>query len=49
MQETIQLISHGRAKEVERLISSGEVKQSQEGISYLLIRVEDEDRTGTVV
>jgi hypothetical protein len=36
MQETIQLMSHGRAREVEELIASGIVKQTEEGINYLL-------------
>ena len=43
MQETLQLMSHGRAKEVEELISSGEVKKSEQGVNYLLTIEEDGD------
>jgi hypothetical protein len=43
MQETLQLMSNGRAKEVEELISSGEVKKSEQGVNYLLTIVEDGD------
>jgi len=49
MQETIQLMSHGRAREVEELIASGIVKQTEEGINYLLTIIEDEDRGSTDV
>jgi hypothetical protein len=49
MQETLHLISNGRAREVENLIASGEVKQTEEGINYLLTTIEDEDRGSTVV
>jgi hypothetical protein len=43
MQETLQLMSNGRAKEVEELISSGEVKKSEQGVNYLLTIEEDGD------
>jgi hypothetical protein len=43
MQETLQLMSNGRAREVEELISSGEVKKSEQGVNYLLTIVEDGD------
>jgi hypothetical protein len=49
MQETIQLMSHGNAQGIEDLISSGVVKQTQEGINYLLTIIEHEDRTSTVI
>ena len=43
MEQTLQLMSHGRAKEVEILIASGEVKKSEQGVNYLLTIVEDGD------
>lgn len=43
MERTIQLMSHGRAKETEILIASGEVKKSEQGVNYLLTVVEDGD------
>ena len=43
MQETLQLMSNGRAREVEDLISSGEVKKSEQGVNYLLTIEEDGD------
>ena len=49
MQETLQFMANGRTREVEKLIASGEVKQTEEGISYLLTIIEDEDRGSTVV
>jgi hypothetical protein len=36
-------MSNGRAKEVELLISSGEVKKSEQGHNYLVINVEEEE------
>ena len=36
-------MSNGRARETEVLISSGQVKQTQEGINYLLTIIEDGD------
>ena len=35
-------MSNGRAKETEILISSGQVKQTQQGINYLLTIVQEE-------
>lgn len=49
MQETIQLMSKGNAQGIEDLISSGIVKQTEEGINYLLTIVEDEDRGSSIV
>lgn len=49
MQDTIQLMSHGKAREVEDLISSGVLKQTQEGINYLLTIIEDGDTTSTTI
>jgi hypothetical protein len=49
MEQTIQLMSHGRAQEIEELISSGEVNKTQEGINYLLTIIEDEDTRSTVI
>jgi len=43
MQQTIQLMSHGNARQVEDLISSGQIKQTQEGINYLLTILEDDE------
>lgn len=43
MEQTLQLMSHGRAKETEILIASGEVKKSEQGVNYLLTIEEDED------
>lgn len=43
MERTIALMSHGRAREVEILIASGEVKKSEQGVNYLLTIVEDGD------
>jgi hypothetical protein len=43
MQQTLTLMSNGRAREVENLISSGQVKQTQDGINYLLTIIEDGD------
>ena len=43
MQETLQLMSNGRAKETEILIASGEVKRSEQGHNYLVINVEEEE------
>jgi hypothetical protein len=43
MERTIALMSHGNAKAIEELISSGEVKKSEQGINYLLTIVEDGD------
>lgn len=43
MQETLTLMSNGRAREVEDLISSGQVKQTENGINYLLTIEEDGD------
>ena len=36
MQQTLNLMSYGRAKEVEDLIASGEIKKTEQGIIYLL-------------
>jgi hypothetical protein len=49
MQDTIQEMSKGRAREVEELISSGLIKQTEEGINYLLTIIEDEDTGSPVV
>ena len=49
MQETIQLMSKGNAQYIEDLIKSGMVKQTEEGINYLLTIVEDEDRGSTAL
>ena len=49
MQDTIQLMSKGNAQGIEDLISSGVVKQTQEGINYLLTIIEDEHTTGTTI
>lgn len=49
MQETLTLMSNGRAREVENLISSGQVKQTENGINYLLTIEEDEDTGSTIV
>jgi hypothetical protein len=49
MQETLQFMANGRTREVENLIASGEVKQTEEGINYLLTIIENEDRGSTVV
>lgn len=37
MQQILTLMSHGRAREVEELIASGQVKQTQDSINYLVI------------
>lgn len=42
MQPTIELMSHGNARQVEDLITSGQVKQTQQGINYLLTIVQEE-------
>ena len=49
MQETLTLMSNGRAREVEDLISSGQVKQTESGINYLLTIIEDEDTGSGIV
>jgi hypothetical protein len=50
MQHTIQLMSHQNARQVEDLISSGHIKQTQEGINYLLTILEDdEDRSSATI
>lgn len=49
MQETLTIMSNGRAREVEDLISSGQVKQTESGINYLLTIIEDEDRGSSIV
>lgn len=49
MQETIQLMSKSNAQGIEDLISSGVVKQTEEGINYLLTIVEDEDRGSSTI
>ena len=43
MQQTLQLMSNGRAKETDILIASGQVKQTQDGINYLLTIKQDGD------
>ncbi len=43
MQQTLHLMSNGKAKEVEILIASGEVKKLEEGINYLVTIVEQEE------
>ena len=43
MQQTLQLMSNGRAKETELLIASGQVKQTQDGVNYLLTIIEEQD------
>lgn len=43
MQQTLNIMSHGRAREVEKIIASGQVKQTQDSINYLVI--EDGDST----
>ena len=43
MQQTLQLMSNGRAKETEILIASGQVKQTQDGINYLVTIIEEQD------
>ena len=42
-------MANGRAREVENLISSGEIKQTQQDINYLVTIIQDEDRTSTIV
>ena len=37
MEQTLNLMSHGRAREVDNLVKSGQVKQTQQGINYLVI------------
>lgn len=37
MQQTLTMMANGKAREVDELIASGEVKQTQDGINYLLI------------
>ena len=49
MQPTIELMSHENARQVEDLISSGQVKQTQEGINYLLTIIEDEDTRSAII
>ena len=49
MQDTLTLMANGRAREVEDLISSGQVKQTESGINYLLTIIEDEDRGSSIV
>jgi len=44
MQQTLQLMSNGRYREVEELIASGKIKQIEQGSNYLVITTEDEDR-----
>lgn len=49
MQDTIQLMSHGNAQGIEDLISSGEVKKTEQGINYLLTIIQDEDTRSTAI
>lgn len=49
MQPTIELMSHGKAREVEDLIASGQIKKTEEGINYLLTIIEDEDTGSTTI
>ena len=42
MQQTLQLMSNGRAKETDILIASGQVKQTQDGVNYLLTIIEEQ-------
>lgn len=49
MQQTLQLMTNGRAREVENLISSGEIKQTQQDNNYLVTIIQDEDRAGTII
>jgi hypothetical protein len=49
MQQTLQLMANGRAREVENLIASGEIKHTQESINYLVTIIQDEDRTSTII
>ena len=49
MQPTIELMSHQSARQVDDLITSGHIKQTQEGINYLLTIIEDEDTRSTVI
>ena len=49
MQETLQLMSHGRARGVEELIASGIIKQTEEGINYLLTIEEDENGSSNTI
>lgn len=42
MQQTIQMMSNNNAKAVDELINSGTIKQTQAGINYLLITIQDE-------
>ena len=37
LEETLNLMSNGRLKEVENLVKSGEVKTTEKGTKYLLI------------
>ena len=37
MQQTLTIMANGKAREVDELIASGQVKQTQDGINYLLI------------
>ena len=49
MQDTLQLMSHGNAREVEELISTGIIKQTEEGINYLLTIIEDENGPSSII
>lgn len=49
MQQTLQLMANGKAREVENLISSGEIKQTQESINYLVVIIQDQDGTHTAI
>jgi hypothetical protein len=49
MQDTLQLMSHGNAREVEELISTGIIKQTEEGINYLLTIEEDENGPSNII
>lgn len=42
-------MSHGKAREVEDLITSGQIKKTEQEIIYLLTIIEDEDRSSTTI
>ena len=43
MQQTLNLMSYGRAKEIEDLIASGQIKKTEQELIYLLTIIEDGD------
>lgn len=49
MQPTIERMSHGKAREVEDLIASGQIKKTEQQIIYLLTIIQDDDTASTTI